>query len=154
MKAIRKHPGQLPEVIDVENDGDSLRAELGGPMEAVGIATDLAILCDEKDRLKDEAPNIALKGLGVDFVGTILIVGVDGEEFCDVPHLDAILWNFFGMVRYGRADRAHNVWNCRRCGHLQQFEADGPYENGWNACPVCGGVILRPGETRLQEVAQ
>ena len=74
----------------------------------------------------------------------ILIVGVDGEEFCDVPKLDWILWNFFRMVRYGRADRAHNVWNCRRCGHLQQFEADGPFENGWNLCPVCGGVVLRP----------
>ena len=144
MKVIRKHPGQMPEVIDIENDGDAIRAELGGFIEAVTIAEDLAILCDEEGRFKNKAPNIAFKALGVDFVGTILIVGVDGEEFCDVPKLDWILWNFFRMVRYGRADRAHNVWNCRRCGHLHQFEADGPFENGWNICPVCGGVILRP----------
>lgn len=144
MKVIRKHPGQMPEVIDIENDGDAIRAELGGFIEAVTIAQDLAILCDEEGRFKNKAPNIAFKGLGIDFVGTILIVGVDGEEFCDVPKLDWILWNFFRMVRYGRADRAHNVWNCRRCGHLQQFEADGPFENGWNLCPVCGGVVLRP----------
>ena len=144
MKVIRKHPGQMPEVIDIENDGDAIRAELGGFIEAVTIAEDLAILCDEEGRFKNKAPNIAFKALGVDFVGTILIVGVDGEEFCDVPKLDWILWNFFRMVRYGRADRAHNVWNCRHCGHLQQFEADGPFENGWNICPVCGGVILRP----------
>ena len=144
MKVIRKHPGQMPEVIDIENDGDAIRAELGGFIEAVTIAEDLAILCDKEGRFKNKAPNIAVKALGVDFVGTILIVGVDGEEFCDVPKLDAILWAFFRMVRYGRADRAHNVWHCRRCGHLQQFEADGPFENGWNICPVCGGVILRP----------
>ena len=114
MKVIRKHPGQMPEVIDVENDGDAIRYELGGFIEAVTIAEDLAILCDEDGRFKNKAPNIAFKALGVDFVGTILIVGVDGEEFCDVPKLDLILWNFFRMVRYGRADRAHNVWNCRR----------------------------------------
>ena len=142
MKVIRKHPGQMPEVIDVENDGDAIRAELGGYMEAVTIAEDLVILCDEEGRLKGKAPNMKIAGVG--FVGTILIVGVDGEEFCDVPKLDFVLWTFFRVVRYGRADRAHNVWNCRRCGHLQQFEADGPFENGWNLCPVCGGVVLRP----------
>ena len=144
MKAIRKRPGEMPEVIDVENDGDAIRAELGGPMETFTIAEDLVILCDEEGRLNGKEHNITLRGLGVDFVGTILIVGVDGEEFCDVPKLDWILWTFFRVVRYGRADRAHNVWNCRRCGHLQQFEADGPFENGWNLCPVCGGVVLRP----------
>lgn len=144
MKAIRKHPGKPPEMIDVENDVDAICAELDGQIEAFIVAPDLAILCDKESRIKGKAPNIALEGLGVDFCGTILIVGVDGEEFCDVPHLDAVLWIFFRMVRYGRADRAHNVWNCRRCGHLQQFEADGPFENGWNLCPVCGGVVLRP----------
>ena len=30
MKVIRKHPGQMPEVIDVENDVDAIRAELDG----------------------------------------------------------------------------------------------------------------------------
>lgn len=151
MKVIRKHPGQMPEVIDIENDGDAIRAELGGFIEAVTIAEDLAILCDEEGRLKGKAPNSAFKGIGLDFVGTILIVGMDGGVFCDVPKLDFVLWTFFRTVRYSRADRAHNVWNCRRCGHLQQFEADGPFENGWNKCPVCGGVVLRSasnGQTR------
>lgn len=144
MKVIRKHPGEVPEVIDLENNVGAIRGELDGYIEAVTIAEDLAILCDEEGRLKGKAPNTTLDGLGIDFVGTILIVGVDGEEFCDVPELDWVLWTFFRMVRYGRADRAHNMWNCRHCGHLEQFEADGPYENGWNLCPTCGGTILRP----------
>ena len=38
MKVIRKHPGQMPEVIDIENDGDAIRAELGGFIEAVTVA--------------------------------------------------------------------------------------------------------------------
>lgn len=109
MKVIRKHPGKMPEVIDVENDVRAIQAELGGYIEAVTIASDLAILCDEEGRLKGKEPNIAWRKLGVDFVGTILIVGVDGEEFCNVPMLDSVLWDFFRMVRYGRADRHHNV---------------------------------------------
>lgn len=142
MKVIRKNPGRMPEVIDIENDGDAIRAELGGYMESFTLAEDLVILCDEEGRLKGKPSCLVLRG--VDFVGTILIVGVDGEEFCDVPELDAVLWAMFRMIRYRRVDRGHNVWNCRRCGHLQQFETDGPYENGWNLCPVCCGVILRP----------
>lgn len=144
MKVIRKRPGEMPEVIDVENDVDAICAELGGHMEAVTIAEDLVILCDEEGRLKGKESNVMAPGLGVDFCGPILVVGADGEEFCDVPNLDTVLWRFFRVVRYGRSDRANNVWNCRRCGHLQQFEADGPFENGWNICPVCGGAILRP----------
>lgn len=26
---------------------------------------------------------------------------------------------------------------CERCGHMERFEADGPFEAGWNVCPVC-----------------
>lgn len=144
MKVIRKRPGQIPEMIDIENTLEALQAEVGGYIEAVTLAEDLAIICDEEGRLKGKEPNLALHGMGLDFVGTILVVGVDGEEFCDVPKPDFILWSLFRMVRYGRADRAHNVFACRRCGYMQQFEADGPYENGWNLCPSCGGVILRP----------
>lgn len=144
MKVIRKRPNEPAEVIDVENTVEGLCAELGGHMEAVTVAEDLAILCDEEGRLKGKEPNVAMPKLGVDFVGTILIVGIAGEDFCDVPKLDDVLWSFFRMVRYTRADRPHNIWKCCHCGHLEGFEADGPYENGWNLCPVCGGRILRP----------
>ncbi len=144
MKVIRKKPGALPEVIDIENDLKSLQAEVGGYIETVTLAEDLVIICDEEGRLKGKEPNIALRGVGIDFCGTILIVGVNGEEFCDVPQLDFVLWSFFWMVRYARADRQHNTWRCRRCDFLQQLESDGPFENGWNVCPSCSGVILRP----------
>lgn len=142
MKAIRKRPGEGPELINIENDGDAIRAELDGYMEAVTLAENLVILCDEEGRLKGKAPNCVI--CGVDFVGTILVLGVDGEEFADAPNADTVLWLLFHTVRYGRADRGHNTWNCRHCGHIEQFEADGPFENGWNICPVCGGWILRP----------
>lgn len=45
---------------------------------------------------------------------------------------------------YEIVDRLNNVWKCRKCGNLEQFEADGPWENGWKMCPVCGEPIPEP----------
>ena len=44
-------------------------------------------------------------------------------------------------VIYSCVDREHNAWNCRGCGYIETFEADGPVENGWNFCPGCGHEI-------------
>lgn len=38
-------------------------------------------------------------------------------------------------VIYSCVDQEHNTWNCRGCGYIETFEADGPVENGWNFCP-------------------
>lgn len=35
-------------------------------------------------------------------------------------------------------DEDNNVYQCDQCRALHQFEADGPYENGWQVCPCCG----------------
>ncbi len=43
--------------------------------------------------------------------------------------------------RYELVDEAHNSYKCEKCGHIEQFEADGPYENGWSYCPHCGNLI-------------
>ena len=48
---------------------------------------------------------------------------------------------------YRLVDREHNIWQCPVCGHLAQFEADGPYENGWNMCPHCGNLLTVCGDT-------
>lgn len=41
-------------------------------------------------------------------------------------------------TRFRLVDEEHNVWVCEKCGDLETFEADGPYENGWGYCPHCG----------------
>lgn len=43
-------------------------------------------------------------------------------------------------------DDEHHVWQCGNCGTLWPFEADGPFENGWNRCPKCGLLIKPPVE--------
>lgn len=44
-------------------------------------------------------------------------------------------------------DEEHNVWKCGKCGHLEQFEADGPAENGWDFCPHCARRIAERGQS-------
>lgn len=42
---------------------------------------------------------------------------------------------------YSCVDQEHNTWICRGCGYMENFEADGPAENGWRFCPGCGHEI-------------
>ena len=42
---------------------------------------------------------------------------------------------------YTKVDQEHHVWQCETCRVLEQFEADGPQENGWRFCPSCGRKI-------------
>ena len=43
---------------------------------------------------------------------------------------------------YECVDREHDAWRCRACGYIENFEADGPTENGWHFCPGCGREII------------
>ncbi len=42
---------------------------------------------------------------------------------------------------YTCVDEAHDAWTCGKCGYIEDFEADGPVENGWRFCPACGREI-------------
>lgn len=80
---IRKAPGKSPEIIQVNNTLEALQKEVGGYIESVTIATDCAILCDEEGRLKGKPVNCGVAN--IIFVGTILVVGIKGEEFASLP---------------------------------------------------------------------
>lgn len=83
MTAIYKAPGYAPEVIDIPNTLEALQEKVGGCIETVTFATGAAIICNEEGRLMGLPYNCNL--LGVSFVGPILIVGIDGEEFAGLP---------------------------------------------------------------------
>lgn len=53
----------------------------------------------------------------------------------------AIDWDGSTTV-YECVDREHDAWRCRACGYIENFEADGPTENGWHFCPGCGREII------------
>ena len=91
MKAIRKKPGCEPEIIEVENTLKALQAEVGGYIETVTIASDAVIICNEEGRILGLPDNGRV--CGVEVVGTVLIVGTKGEEFCDVPEADFLMYH-------------------------------------------------------------
>ena len=89
MKAIRKKPGCAPEIIEVENTLKALQAEVGGYIEVITLPYGAAIICNEEGRILGLPDNCRVRG--VDFVGTVLIVGTKGDELCDVPEADFLM---------------------------------------------------------------
>ena len=83
MKVIYKAPGCKPEIRDIPNTLEELQASVGGYIETYTFATDCCVICNEEGRLLGLPYNLSF--LGVDWVGPILIVGIDGEEFTDIP---------------------------------------------------------------------
>ena len=83
MKAFIKHPRQKWMAVEIENTLEALQTAVGGYIECVTLAEDMCLVVDEEGLLKGKEYNINFCGLPI--VGTALLVGVDGENFCDVP---------------------------------------------------------------------
>lgn len=83
MKVIRKEPGEQPRMVDIPNTLEALQEAVGGRIETVSLFEDACVVCDEEWRIKGKPYNCNI--LCMAFGGTVLLVGVNGEEFCDVP---------------------------------------------------------------------
>ena len=81
MKAIRKKPGEKPEIVDIENNLESLQKAVGGYIECIPYDK-FIVICDEEGRLKGKPFNCVIDP--IPYVGTILAVGDDGEDFKDI----------------------------------------------------------------------
>ncbi|RHT89947.1 DUF3846 domain-containing protein [Butyricicoccus sp. AM27-36] len=95
MKAIRKKPGCEPELIDIDNTLAALQTEVEGYIEVITLPYGAALICNEEGRILGLSDNGRV--CGVDVVGTVLIVGTKGEEFCDVSPIDG----FVEVLRHG-----------------------------------------------------
>ena len=82
MKIIRKRPGQAPEVVETENSLKALQTQVDGYIECMTIATDCALICNEKGMLYGLTRQ---EWLGMKWFGTVLMVGISGDEFTDIP---------------------------------------------------------------------
>ena len=101
MKIIYKAPGLPAEVRDVPNTLEALQGLVGGYIETVTVATDAVIICNEEGRLIGLEPNCTL--LGVHFVGPIVVAGVAGEEFTDLPEDGVkVFLDIFGRNQTGK----------------------------------------------------
>lgn len=83
MRVIRKMPGENYEMIEIANELSALQKEVGGFIECVPLTRHSCIICNEEGLLYGLPYNVNIEGNV--YVGTILIVGVDGEDFTDVP---------------------------------------------------------------------
>lgn len=80
---VIKEPGKSPRVEPLfENTLEAFQKAVGGYIETVTICTDLVLICNEEGRLQKLPYNVT--AFGVDFVGTVLAVGVKGEEFASL----------------------------------------------------------------------
>lgn len=80
---IIKEPGRVPRHVNISNTLENLQKTVGGYIETVTLCSDLVVICDEEGRIKGKPHccNIC----GVDFCGTVILAGVDGDEFADIP---------------------------------------------------------------------
>lgn len=80
---IIKRPGEIPRHVNMSLTLENLQRYVGGYIETVTIGSNWTIICDEEGRLKGKPYNCTV--CGVDFVGDIVFVGVDGNELTDFP---------------------------------------------------------------------
>lgn len=84
IKAIIKRPFEpVGRIREIDNTLEALQAAVDGYIETVTIAEDMVIICNEEGQLRNLPYNCEI--CGINFVGTILLVGSDGEDFTDVP---------------------------------------------------------------------
>lgn len=87
--AIIKHPGEDAEVEMIENTLKTFQNIVGGYIECVTIDPGLVAVVDEEGIINSKPFNMKL---GVhQLFGTIVFVGVDGEEFTNCP---TTVWNY------------------------------------------------------------
>ena len=84
MRVIKKEPGRRAEVVEIENGLKSLQEAVGGYIEvAYPFRGPVGVICKEEGLLLNLPFNTYLRGLYL--FGTILIVGLTEDDFCDVP---------------------------------------------------------------------
>lgn len=86
MNVIIKRVGCLPQPATIPEDANVLRwlqQAVDGYIEAVTIFDKLVVICNEEGRLRGLPYNCDI--FAHRFVGDLVFVGVDGEEFTDVP---------------------------------------------------------------------
>ena len=91
MRAVYKQPGNVPEIIDLDNELVPIQGFIGGYIETVPLDGDFLLICNEEGKLLGLEPNIFLiSGTNVDeIVGPILVVKNNGEEFGELTEEEA-----------------------------------------------------------------
>ncbi len=83
IKVLIKQPGKAPYTTWISDTLENLQRTVGGYIETVTLTRNLVVICDEEGRLKGKPHNCTVGG--VEFVGDIIVAGVEGEEIVSYP---------------------------------------------------------------------
>lgn len=83
ISVIIKRPGEKAHRTNISSTLENLQKTVGGYIETVTISSDSCFICNENGRLLGLPYNFSFTG--VDFVGTVILIGVKGDEFADIP---------------------------------------------------------------------
>ena len=84
IKVIIKRPDEpVGRMTWISNSLKALQTHVEGYIETVTVSPNMTIICNEEGGILRLPYNCRL--CGIDFVGTIIIAGVDGENLTDVP---------------------------------------------------------------------
>lgn len=92
---VIKEPGKEPYVEPLfDNTLEAFQNAVGGYIETVTFASDACLICNEEGLIRNLPPNFTT--LGHTFRGTVIAVGVKGDEFASlkaafVPHIMAMM---------------------------------------------------------------
>lgn len=88
VRCIIKRPDeQYGHVTNISVTLKNLQNIVGGPIETVACGGSSVIICNEEGKNKGLEPNfiIGTAPLQDVVVGDAIVIGVDGEDFCDLP---------------------------------------------------------------------
>ena len=91
-----KHPGKQPEWVLIWNTLEDMQQIVGGYIEAVYIAEDMAIICNEEGLINNLSFNC--KVCGHHLFGDLILVGCDEDGFIDCPWDAESLQNVFPQL--------------------------------------------------------
>lgn len=80
---IKRSCEPVGRIIEISNTLEALQDAVEGRIQTVPVTENVTVLCDDDGIYNNKLYNCHIHG--IDFVGTVLAVGVKGDDFDDVP---------------------------------------------------------------------
>ena len=83
VSVITKRPGAKPVKTNISISLENLQKTVEGYIETVTIASDMCFICNGEGAINGLPLNFRFSNLT--FYGTVILIGVNGDEFTDIP---------------------------------------------------------------------
>lgn len=83
INVIIKEPHKNPYRKKIPHTLKAFQSAVGGYIETFTFAPNMVAICNEDGRQYGLEPNCSI--CGVSFVGTVIIAGIDKDDFADIP---------------------------------------------------------------------